>query len=325
MIARYSLLSLFCLLMLGTACQATVPSVANTPTSVSPGPPTATPIDHSEFWEAWEAGPHANTYDLGKGPNTYCSKCHAPRNWDPQAVIDPPPNCVCCKFSFESAPRIAQGNPLVPEEQWLDIGCDVCHRIIEGNVDPRLAWWDQAAGQYILVADEKSLCSRCHADTETIRHDRDLGNSVHADFQCADCHDPHSLATSCTESGCHATISANNNHDGPVPTPADDMHPDGAAGVCGSTDCHAQATAVARAESSMHDPAHAAVACVACHDASGLEVGPMEETGLWMTFRTTVLLGRSTTKPYQSHAIALEVDCSRCHFEDNAWGLLPIE
>jgi len=292
---------------------------------ISTSPPTAISVDQSQFLEKWEAGPHANTYDLSKGPNTYCSKCHAPRNWDPQAVIDPPPNCVSCKFAFESETRIAEGNPLVPEEQWLDIGCTDCHRESEGIIDSEMAWWDQAAGRYVLAADAISLCGRCHTDTETIRHRRDLGNAAHADYQCSDCHDPHSVATNCTDSGCHTANNAQKHFGGPVPTPVDDMHPNGVTGVCGGTECHAQATAVARTESSMHDPAHANVSCIACHDASGLEVGPMEEGGLWMTFRTTDLLGRSTTKPYQSHAIGLEVDCSRCHFEGNPWQLILID
>ena len=313
------------LLMLVTACRQADPPPVDTPLMIAAKPPTATPVDQSQLWEKWQIGPHANTYDLAKGPNTYCSRCHAPRNWDPQAVIDPPPNCVSCKFSFESGPRMAAGNPLVAEKEWLDIGCDVCHREIDGNISPELAWWDQAAGQYILVASATSLCGRCHTDTETIRHRRDLGNDAHADFQCTDCHDPHTVKTSCTESGCHASTIVNNHFDGPVPTPADDVHPNGGTGVCGGTDCHAQATVVARAESSMHNPAHAAVSCVACHDASALQVGPLEESDLWMTFRTTELLGRVTTKPYQSHAITLEVDCSRCHSEDNAWQLSPID
>lgn len=322
---RYHCFTLILLFLLTAACQETPPPQEEMPTATSTQAPTATIIEQGPLWEAWSTSPHANTYDLGKGPNTYCSQCHAPRNWDPQAVIDPPPNCVSCKFSFESQPRVAAGNPLVPEAEWQDIGCDVCHRVTEGSVDAGMAWWDQAAGEYVPVADATALCGQCHTDTETIRHHRDLGNDAHASFQCTDCHDPHSVTASCSDPGCHASTNTNIHLDGPVPTPADDIHPNGSNGVCGGTDCHARATAVARAESSMHNPAHAAVACVACHDASGLEVGPMEEGGLWMTFRTTELLGRITTKPYQSHAITLEVDCSRCHYQDNPWELTIVE
>jgi hypothetical protein len=75
-------------------------------TPESPLEPTQAGPNQALYWNAWEAGPHANTYDLEKGPNTYCAKCHSPTNWDPAAVVDPPPNCVSCKFPFESEPRI---------------------------------------------------------------------------------------------------------------------------------------------------------------------------------------------------------------------------
>jgi hypothetical protein len=71
-----------------------------------------------------------------------------------------------------------------------------------------------------------------------------------------------------------------------------------------------------------HGSVHIDVACVACHDASGLEVGPIEGKGQWKTFRTTELLGRSSREPYQSHNLQREVACDRCHYADNPWGLV---
>jgi hypothetical protein len=247
--------------------------------------PTAVSAGQSMIWDKWQKSAHAHTYDLHKGPNTYCAQCHAPRNWDPQAVIDPPPNCVSCKFEFEDEPRIAAGNPLVPPEEWRDIRCDNCHEMNEGLADPELAWWDQAAGQYVPVADASAQCAQCHTDTETIRHRRELGNEAHADFQCTDCHDAHSTAAGCSDSECHADLSPENH--------GEDVDGSG----------------------------HTAVSCVACHDASGLEVAPLEDGGIWTTWRTTELLGRTTTKPYQSHALGLEVACRRCHFAGNPWNL----
>ena len=62
-------------------------------------PPEPTPVpDQSMQLAAWEESPHGNTYDLGKGPNTYCSRCHSPQNWDPASRPGPPPNCITCKF-----------------------------------------------------------------------------------------------------------------------------------------------------------------------------------------------------------------------------------
>jgi cytochrome c551/c552 len=66
------------------------------------------------------------------------------------------------------------------------------------------------------------------------------------------------------------------------------------------------------------------VTCVACHDASGLDVGPVEGEDVWITFRTTELLGRANTEPYQSHALQRSVMCDRCHYPDNAWGLTAL-
>lgn len=243
--------------------------------------------------EAWEQGPHADTYALEKGPNTYCARCHSPANWDPAAVIDPPPNCVSCKFAFEPEPRIAAGNPLVDQAEWESITCGVCHRVEDGEVQPEMAWYDRQTGYYESVSSSTNLCSHCHRDTETLRHARLLGDKAHADFSCTDCHDAHDTTAS-----------------------------------CGGVDCHEDVIAAREGqevqgedEHKGHNTAHAEVACVACHDALGLEVGPLEGQAVWMTFRTVELLGRSSTEAYQSHQLRREVDCGRCHFAGNEWGL----
>lgn len=252
---------------------------------VSPSPPI-TLLPSPDATEAairslWSDSPHANTYSLEKGPNTYCARCHAPGNWDPAATIDPPPNCVSCKFTFEAEPRVAQGNPLVPQDEWQNIGCDVCHRSENGVTLAEVAWLNQQTGYYETITTATQLCQKCHVDTATIRHQRDLGAAAHADYVCTDCHDPHTTRANCLE--CH-----------------DDV-------------------ITAAVPISGHDEAHAAVTCVACHDAAGLEAGPFESEQVWITFRTTLLLGRESTNPYQSHALQREVDCSRCHYAENPW------
>jgi hypothetical protein len=65
---------------------------------------------HSDFCNAWENSTHAYTYALEKGPNTCCAGYHSPANWNPAATINEPPNCVSCKFPFETEPRVADGN-----------------------------------------------------------------------------------------------------------------------------------------------------------------------------------------------------------------------
>jgi len=162
------------------------------------------PPEQKAIWISWESGPHADTYDLEKGPNTYCAKCHSPTNWDIAAKIDPPPNCVSCKFASESEPRIAQGNPLVPESEWNDIGCEVCHVVTDGMAEAGIGWLNPTTGYHETVANATELCEKCHLDNQTLRHKIDLGESAHADFDCVQCHDPHSLRASCTD--CHSNI-----------------------------------------------------------------------------------------------------------------------
>lgn len=264
------------------------PPPTEPPATLSPAP-SQTPDEAaalaSQIDQDWKASPHGNTYDLGKGPNTFCARCHSPQNWDPAAHPDDPPNCVSCKFAFDSEVRVAPSNPLVPQADWKDIGCVICHPTDDGSVKPEIAWFNTVTGYHETVSSSTALCEKCHTDTETIRHQRDLGQAAHADFTCTDCHDPHTAVASCTAAGCHESVGAES------PT------------------------------ISGHDPDHAAVTCVACHDASGLDVGPVEGEDVWITFRTTELLGRANTEAYQSHAVQRSVMCDRCHYADNAWGL----
>lgn len=286
--------------------------------------------------DAWKSSIHANTYSLEKGPNTYCAKCHSPLNWDDEAKVDQPPNCVSCKFAFEAEPRIAVGNPLVPEEDWKNIDCLVCHKINEEQETVQLGWLNTITGYHETVANTTELCEKCHLDNQTLRHKRMLGENAHVSFQCTDCHDPHSLRANCKN--CHsisldATPTEALDHP-PSRTNEDCIlcHPNAwdehdrtiqEAGNddCGS--CHVELVdQMKKAEMAQaHSILHANVSCVACHDASGLEVGLFETNNILIPFRTTELLGRQNTKPYQSHALQRDVDCGRCHYSGNPWNL----
>jgi hypothetical protein len=271
-----------------TSTQASPPTTTPSPVPTVTPPPTPTPANQAII-TAYASGPHAALYDLGKGPNTYCARCHSPANWDPAATIGEQPNCVSCKFAFEDSPRIAESNPLIAPEDWNGIRCKDCHAAEDTLIQGDLVWTNMATGEHEVGMTVNTLCEKCHADTETLRHRRDLGDSAHLDYVCTDCHESHTMAASCTEAGCH---------------------PDAVAG----------ASAVPG-----HDTDHAAVSCVACHDAAGLEVGPVEGSDTWAAFRTVELLGRSTTSPYQSHDLQRTVDCGRCHYSDNPWGLEVVE
>jgi hypothetical protein len=335
--ARKFVFIMFVLILL-SACKSNenLPVKNEVLSTIAPTLVPTIPLEQKAIWVSWESGPHADTYDLEKGPNTYCAKCHSPTNWDVAAKIDPPPNCVSCKFAFESEPRIAQGNTLVPESEWNDIGCEVCHVVTDGLAESGIGWLNPTTGYHETVANATELCEKCHLDNQTLRHKRDLGENAHADFECVQCHDSHSVKANCRN--CHPIVmmdttavtlehpSAKNNDECRSCHPkAWDEH-DRDIKLAGDDDCmncHDELMVEAKQTpaSLAHSSVHLAVSCVACHDASGLEVGPIEGQNLWMTFRTTELLGHSQTEPYQSHNLQKKVDCGRCHYPGNPWDI----
>jgi hypothetical protein len=239
---------------------------------------------------------------------------------------------------------------LVAESDWRSISCEVCHPGQGTAVTADLAWLEAATGRHEPVASTTALCEHCHTDTDVLRHRRDLGLSAHRGYTCTDCHDPHSTAADCTAAGCHPDVAARFRIPTPMPLAAATStvpknHPTlGFNMNCATPGCHASTVLAAGMETTHlpapaaspssgltlraagHDPVHARVACVACHDASRLEVGPLEAGGVWVTWRTTELLGRSSTESYQSHHLQRAVDCERCHFPGNVWGLaIPVE
>jgi len=263
--------------------------------------PTPTPRDDSAIREALAAGVHADTYSLETGPNTYCAVCKSPANWDPQAVINAPPNCVSCKFESDSAIRVAEGNPIVPEHQWEGIRCYNCHQVDEdGTVQEAIAWWDAATDTYVPQENSTVLCEQCHRDSEagTMRRREQAESVAHADFTCTSCHDPHSGAADCTE--CHNS---------------------------GDTDTAFVTACYDRYLAPEAPERHPDMLCQACHDNGGLEVRPVEEPGepyqgQWATWRNTLIAGSiPSNHVWVSHNLAAEVDCSRCHYADNPWGL----
>jgi hypothetical protein len=246
-------------------------------------------------------GVHADTYSLGTGPNTYCAECKSPVNWDPQAIINLPPNCVSCKFQSDTTMRIAAGNPLVPESEWKGIRCATCHaNDAGGEVDPALAWWDQASGAYVAMSSTTELCEQCHRDSGrgTLRRREIADSLIHTDATCTTCHDPHSGAAACTD--CHN------------PQDEDTEFIDNCWTPYLAEDAPAQ---------------HTDLLCVACHDNAGMDVRPVDTSdepyeGQWATWRNTMIAGViPSVHVWVSHNLSGEVDCARCHYADNPWGL----
>lgn len=277
------------------------------PTPLPPPPtPEPTPLpDQSAVVAAWEASPHGNTWGEGKGPNTWCARCHSPQNWDPAAFIGPPPSCFSCKFPTDAEMRIAEGNPFVPEEEWVGIPCETCHQMENGVAAQGIAWLNPVSKEYLPVNTPNELCEKCHVTTtgtgnpvrSAVSHKIVLGGPAHLNYAgfideaippqyCTDCHDPHTQQPKQCQD-CHEID----------PT----THALGRYGF-------------------MSD----VVTCMACHDASGADVGPHPDEAMGGIFTTTLTeMGRSgpTTSAIISHSIQYEVACNRCHFAENPWEL----
>ena len=283
------------------ACQ---PAETVEPTPIPPTP--VPPPDQTAFFEAWENGVHGDTYDLGKGPNDYCSRCHSPQNWNPSASVGAAPTCVTCKFATDAELRIAETMAFVSEEDWKGIPCATCHQLDDnGTSNGEIAWLNPISMGYEPVAGVNALCEKCHANTSGVAftggrgvtHRIDLGGSAHLNYAgawpqsnrpdtCVACHDPHSGEPK-TCQDCHTDIAGSSTH-------------------------------MMGLNAVMLDK----VECMACHDASGLDVGPLEEGGVFTTIVTaTSRSGATTTSYVHSHSIQWAVTCDRCHFADNPWTL----
>jgi hypothetical protein len=196
----------------------------------------------------------------------------------------------------------------------------------EGVVLSGFAWYDQQTAFYETASTSTDLCEHCHITNETLMHKRELGAGAHAEFTCTTCHDPHSTQASCD--ACHVEdLQA-------APIPIDSSvcyhchQPHGESFDClychQPADLHLTDNGAPFIFSRLlitHSQVHQRVTCVACHDASGLEVVYDPDSDSWRTIRSTFLLGKVVTANYQSHQLQGQVDCSRCHNDDNIWDL----
>jgi hypothetical protein len=269
-----------------SAQQSTAQQAPEGSTQPAPAAPTAAPEnakpDPAAIEEAWRSSPHANTFILDE--NGENNTCA--RCHAPvnwqPSMDDLPQSCYTCKFTLEDPPA------LIPESEWGSIPCKVCHKLDKkGNVQPEIMWLEIAPlDEYIAVASPSELCLKCHAPAEIPGHGIiDLANA-HADYQCTGCHSAHSTTATCANAGCHSDVL------------------DPAKSIPG------------------HDADHQTVACVACHDGGGMQVGIDENTGLLTTFFTAATAeGASQNFHFASHNIVLQASCERCHYAGNPWNL----
>jgi hypothetical protein len=174
------------------------------------------------------------------GTNSSCAYCHAPTNFVP-SMEDMPESCSACKFEVEAPP------PTIPESDWANVPCNVCHRVKKGVVAEEYAWLAiPPIDEYEEVASSTELCLKCHGGTDVADHVAPDLSNIHSDYTCTDCHDAHSTKTACQSELCHSTVM------------------DAEAGIPG------------------HDEEHAMVTCWACHDAAGLQIG-VDDLGQWTT------------------------------------------
>jgi hypothetical protein len=187
----------------------------------------------------------------------------------------------CFSCKFE----LEDPEPFISEQDWTNIPCMVCHEVgKKDKVDPEFKWLEIAQlEEYGEVGSATDLCQKCHVGDGFSNHGgiQDLG--VHQDMMCTSCHDAHSTQASCLDAGCHEGI----------------MEP----------------------SISGHTEEHSTVACVACHDASGMMLDYREEDNLFSTKAVISTEEGESIFFFSSHNLQLESSCDRCHFVGNPWDI----
>jgi len=235
--------------------------------------------------EAWSSSSHANTFVVDSEGTN--NPCA--RCHAPAnwspSIEDLPESCFTCKFEVKDPPAY------ISEDEWEGIPCKVCHQLDKkDNVQAEISWLEIAAlDEYTSVATPTELCMKCHGQMNVPEHATVQVGGAHEGYECTECHNAHDATASCGTSDCHADV----------------IEPD---------------TPI-----KGHDQDHINVSCAACHDAGGLEVGPNEELGYWITYLPWTYETENDTETgivaFTSHNLVLEASCERCHFADNPWGL----
>ena len=244
--------------------------------------PIPTPTEHTaseaELAAAqaeWSESAHADTFDNGMGADTTCARCKSPLNWDPtqEAAAQQALDCGSCKrVPGEERPLLSEGTQ-IPQAQWQNITCEVCHIPVGDSFDTGIAFWNQRLGRYEPVATTTELCAKCHEGQHGFEVVEEQEESLaHEQMACTECHGSHGAASSCT-------------------------------------DCHDPADGSGAFEHGRHP----SVNCTACHDDGNLSIWKDPDSGSphYASYVTRRFAHTLTSWP--SHNLSSNVKCQRCH------------
>jgi hypothetical protein len=302
------------------ACTAGVESPEPTPSTQPTGTSVPEFSRQQEILAIWRRGPHSKISFKSEFAQPYCAKCHSPQDWDPAVNPDEAFACASAIVNLKNGVTGEHNNQFYDIATWHAIGCKTCHLIdVNGDINRDTVWIDQETGKVETISKSINLCTKCHTQTHDIDHSVDLGNDgLHSTFDCILCHDPHKTTATCSNGGCHKNVA--NDLTLLKDLVVEPGHETETAHNCAG--CHFLATQVAEEGQLTHiGVQHSHLSCAACHDGSGMEVGPVENSNTWTTLQSVEWEGMTAKKAKFSHIITKEVDCTRCHFKGNPWEL----
>jgi hypothetical protein len=220
------------------------------------------PLSRESARARWGAGPHAQTA-VGGEPDydPDCDRCHAPLEAMAIGNTAAETQSPTSQESFSSA-----------------VGCPVCHPGGPEEEGGEVGWLPAGGGEGNEPVDEADeLCGHCHLADGVDDHLSIVVSGAHAGYDCVDCHEPHSGAASCTDSGCHQPF---------------------------SMECE---------PIQSHDRPHLAVSCSGCHAAGEVEIAWDAGREKWHSHRPLEVDGGQVLVPFTAHELSLEVKCERCH------------
>jgi hypothetical protein len=250
--------------------------------AATPTPPAEDIASWAEValaYAQWERSGHAETFDDGMGADTTCARCKSPLNWDPEhpaaeAALD----CAACKRTPGEARPVLAGGAVVAEEDWLHIGCPVCHEPVGDSFRITPAFWNQAAETYEAVDSAKELCGHCHEGRHGFEVIEEMASDrAHSGMGCLECHDPHGDQIMCED--CHD----------PLEGPGAEVHAN-----------------------------HPAVRCSGCHDRGGLSLWRERNPDSEFYGEVITIRFAHTLTSWPSHNLQTTVACGTCHHAKDA-------